>query len=192
MCYENVATAIHLNWKVQVLDINHSAYALIFRSPQTTRTVFRSSEHDKIRCRTSCWRYRRLILKASGNLEGRSASMTFWIKLSGSFGGCKMVIILAPFARKRFWLRTQTFLYRYVSFTRKWWKRMKMFSLQKRYPKWKLLKMQQMKHNVSAENVNAKNANAENLFYLVWSTTKVGVDSEKPWQERISCSWCCC
>ena len=44
----------------------------------------------------------------------------------------------------------------------------KMFSVRKRYPKWKHLKTQQMKCSV----------NAENVFYNAWSTRKVGVDSE--------------
>ena len=30
------------------------------------------------------------------------------------------------------------------------------------------------------ENVNAENANAETVIYQAWSTTRVGVDSEKP------------
>ena len=33
---------------------------------------------------------------------------------------------------------------------------------------------------VDAENVNAENPNAESVFYQVWCTTKVGVNSEKP------------
>ena len=39
------------------------------------------------------------------------------------------------------------------------------------------------KCQVNAENihVNAENANAETIFYQAWSTTKVGVDPEKPW-----------
>ena len=38
----------------------------------------------------------------------------------------------------------------------------------------------QCKCRVNAENVNAENANAETVIYQAWSTTKVGVDSEKP------------
>ena len=35
--------------------------------------------------------------------------------------------------------------------------------------------------NVKAENANTENANTETVFYQVWSTMKVGVDSGKPW-----------
>ena len=42
----------------------------------------------------------------------------------------------------------------------------------------------QCKRRVNVENVNAENTNAENVFYQVWSTTKVGVDSEKSWQKK--------
>ena len=39
----------------------------------------------------------------------------------------------------------------------------------------------QCKCRVNAKNMNAENTNAETVFYQAWSTTKVGVDSEKPW-----------
>ena len=38
----------------------------------------------------------------------------------------------------------------------------------------------QCKCRVNAENINAENTNAETVIYQVWSTAKVGVDSEKP------------
>ena len=37
------------------------------------------------------------------------------------------------------------------------------------------------KCRINAENVKAKNANSETVFCQGYSTTKVGVDSEKPW-----------
>ena len=37
-------------------------------------------------------------------------------------------------------------------------------------------------------SVNVENANAVNLLYHALSTTKLGVDSEKPWQKRSPCS----
>ena len=41
----------------------------------------------------------------------------------------------------------------------------------------------QCKRRVNVENVNTENANAENVFHQALPTTKVGVDSEKPWQK---------
>ena len=69
-CYENVATAIHINWKCQGLGINitNCIYASIFWSPQTTHVE------------------RQFILLASGNLEDRRVSMTRSIELYGSSG----------------------------------------------------------------------------------------------------------
>ena len=39
----------------------------------------------------------------------------------------------------------------------------------------------QCKCCVNTENVNAENINSETVINQVWSTTKVGVGSEKPW-----------
>ena len=90
----------------------------------------------------------------------------------------------AQFTRKRFRLKMQFFLYGYMFRLHENGENAnentKMFSLRKRYPKWKLLKTQQTKCSVNAENANVENANAEKVFYQAWSNTKVGVDLEEP------------
>ena len=51
-------------------------------------------------------------------------------------------------------------------------------------------KEMQCKCRVNAENVHAENTNTANVFYQVWSTTKVGVNSENHGRKN-SCSSCC-
>ena len=65
----------------------------------------------------------------------------------------------------------------------------KTFSLQKHYPKWKLSKTQQKKCSVNNETVNS-----ESVLYQAWSTTKVGVDSEKTMVKKpmLLASLLCC
>ena len=100
---------------------------------------------------------------------------------------CALASSLGPVYTETFATENTNFSLRiHISFTRKCErKRTKTFSLRKRYPKWKLLKTQQTKRSVNAENANVENANAEKVFYQAWSNTKVGVDSEKPWQKRL-------
>ena len=49
-CYENVATAICIKSKVQVLSLNHLVYLCSNILESVDHTVSRSSEHGQIRC----------------------------------------------------------------------------------------------------------------------------------------------